>query len=76
MDGSRFSIQVVAGVMPGVPDEEYTRRWTVSTSEWQKAVDEHGFGELIARKAGEAAGYAGLLYLQQVNWVSTEWIWY
>ncbi len=78
MESARFAIEVVAGVIPGRVDDFHSRRWVVSSSEWQKAVDDGKESELLAKKSGEAAGYAQLLQLQpdRLNWVSTTWTWF
>ncbi len=77
-ESARFAIEVVAGVLPGTPQLELTRRWIVTSKEWRDAGDAGKQGELLAEASGKAAGYAGLLQLQpdRLNWVKTEWIWF
>ncbi len=78
METARFAIDVVAGVLPGTPDPELTRRWFVTSKEWETAVAEDKSAELLAETSGKAAGYAGLLQLQpdRLNWVKTEFVWF
>lgn len=75
MDSARVIIEVLAGVIPGTPEPEFTRRFTMSSEEWQKAGDKQA--EKLAELNGRAAGYAALLQLQpdRLNWVRTEWLW-
>lgn len=63
-------IDVTAAVMPGQPEEELTRRWTVSSSE----VDE---GQPFLDACSGAMAYAMSLMLQpdRVNEVKVHWIW-
>jgi hypothetical protein len=78
LDTARFAIEVVAGVLPGTPEPELTRRWAVSSTEWREANDAGKGAELLANRSGQAAAYAALLQLQpdRLNWVKTEWIWF
>lgn len=78
METAKFAIDVVAGVLPGTPEEEFTRRWFVSSSEWHEANEKGKAGDLLAETAGRANGYATLLMLQpdRLNWVKLEWIWF
>ncbi len=78
MESVRFAIEVVAGVIPGQPEEEFTRRWVVTSREWDDAEGSDKAAELLAQRCGQAAFYAGLLQLQpdRLNWVKTEWLWY
>ena len=78
VETARFAIEVVAGVLPGTPEPEFTRRWVVSSQEWAEVEGTDKAGELLANRSGQAAAYAGLLQLQpdRLNWVKTEWIWF
>lgn len=80
-DTARIGVDVVAGVLPGQPMEKYTRRWFITSSEWNAASDDRtGLSQarLLADVAGKANAWATYLMLQptQFNWVKTEWIWY
>jgi hypothetical protein len=74
---ARVLLEVVAGVLPGTPLPEYTRRWAITSAKWRQANDEGEASELLAEYNGRAQGYAALLMLQPdaVNWVRTDWIW-
>lgn len=71
----RLIIEVVAGVLPGTPLPEFTKRYPITSREWADAGDKQGF--LLAEKVGEANGYATLLMNSpnMFNWVRTDWIW-
>lgn len=75
-ESARVLIEVLAGVIPGEPMPEYTRRIGITSAEWESAGSE-GRGELLADRNGSAIGYAGWLMMQpdRVNWVRTDWIW-
>jgi hypothetical protein len=72
----RLGIDVVAGLLPGTPDEEFTRRWFITSTEWW--ADDAKQSELLAEVNGKAQGYAMLLMLQpdRLNWVQTSWVWF
>lgn len=79
MNTARIGIDVVAGVIPGQPMAEYTRRWFLSSQEWNDAADD-GMkqAQLLADLNGKAQAWAMYLMLQpdRVNWVKTEWVWF
>lgn len=74
-DSARVIVQVMAGVIPGTPEEEWTRNFVLSAREWDDA-GEHS-AEVLAELNGRAQGYASWLMLQpnRLNWVRTEWMW-
>lgn len=77
-DSARVVVEVVAGLIAGRdPEPEYTRRWALTSEEWQAAVDARKHGEVLAVLNGRAQGYAAMLMLQpdRLNWVRTDWIW-
>lgn len=79
-ESARVIVEVVAGLIPGKdPEAEFTRRWAITSKEWQAAAEEGGIrqSELLATVNGKAQGYAALLMLQpdRLNWVRTDWIW-
>lgn len=79
MDTVMFAIDVVAGVLPGQPEPEFTGRWVVTSTEWGDAgATPDGQSRLLAETAGKANGYAQLLMLlpDRLNWVKTEWVWF
>lgn len=74
-DNARVIVEVLAGVVPGQPEPELTRRWALTSDEWHAAGP--GQSEALAVLNGKAQGYAALLMLQpdRLNWVRTDWIW-
>lgn len=82
MSSARVIIDVVAGVIPGTPEPELSKRWVLSSAEWDVltlAPDPSAMGAsaALAELAGRANAYAALLMIQpdRVNWVRTEWVW-
>lgn len=75
MDSARVIIEVMAGIIPGTPMPEHTRRFVITSDEWH--ADGVNQSALLAERNGQAMGYAQLLMLQPeaLNWVKTEWIW-
>lgn len=71
----RCTVDVVAGVVPGTPDPEFTRQYFIYSEEWTAATADHAL--LLTELAGRASAYATYLMLRpdQVNWVKTEWLW-
>lgn len=74
---ARAVLEVVAGLLPGTPEPEFTRRWTITSAEWETANGEGKASQLLAERNGQAQGYAGLLMLQpdRLSWVRAEWLW-
>lgn len=77
---TRILIEVTAGLIPGQPEADYTRRYVITDAEWAEAqaagVD--AVGGLLAEHNGRAQGYAALLMMQpdRVNFVRTEWLYF
>ena len=69
------AIDVVAGVLPGTPMPDFTRRYFITSEDWNSGKEQ---GQMLAEMNGKAQGYAGMLMLapQSVNWVKTEWVWF
>jgi hypothetical protein len=79
--------EVVAGVVPGTPIPEFTRRWVVTSEtyyrimempqeEYDKEFPEHK-GNPLREYGQEAQAYAAsLTNPNQVNWVRVDWIYY
>lgn len=72
---ARVIIEVVAGILPETPEAEFTKRWAITSDEWEAAGDDAAF--LLATRNGQAQGYAGWLMLQpdRLNWVRVDWLW-
>jgi hypothetical protein len=84
--GVRAVIEVVAGLVPGKADEDWTRRFVITSQEWDDAGALDGREQdeeqrinrmmLLATKAAQADEYARLLRNPgRFNWVKTEWLW-
>lgn len=75
MQSARVIIEVMAGVIPEVAEPEFTKRWAVTSEEWEKAGEDAS--SLLAQRNGQAQGYAMLLMLQpaRFNWVRVDWLW-
>lgn len=74
-ESAKVIVEVIAGLIPGKdPIPEFTRRWALTSEEWDRATDPN---EALAILNGKALGYAALLMLQpsRLNWVRTDWIW-
>lgn len=69
-------VEVVAGLIVGKPEAEYTRWWALTSTEWQTAGEKGTQSEALAVLNGKARGYAALLMLQpdRLNWVRVDWI--
>lgn len=73
MNACRFYWQVDAGILPGHPMPEYSRRFAVDTDEWEAVADPT---ELLDETTMEALNYArSLADPTRVNWVSSEFVW-
>jgi gamma-glutamyl:cysteine ligase YbdK (ATP-grasp superfamily) len=72
---ARVIIEVQAGLLPGRPDPEYSRRWALTSEEWN-AADDGVKGQLLAELNGRAQGYAGWLMMlpDRLNWVHVDWV--
>jgi hypothetical protein len=79
MSRAKVGVDVVAGVLPGTPMAEYTRRWFITSEEWHADDgDAMHQAHLLADMNGKAQAWAMYLMLQpdRVNWVKTEWVWF
>lgn len=84
-ESAKVIIEVTAGLIPGQPEHEFTRRWAVTSQEWADAehADEnsdpgHAFHRalLLAFRQAEADEYARMLRNPaRWNWTRTDWIW-
>lgn len=75
MESARVIVEVVAGIIPQKPEGEFTRRYAITSKEWQEAGERQS--QLLAEVNGKAQGYASLLMLQpdRLNWVRCDWLW-
>lgn len=89
MEQARAAIEVTAGLIPGQPMDEFTRRWWITSEEWQAAgekdkelpqdhIGQFDGNNLLTDRQGPAMAYAQLLMLQPqvLNWVRVDWIWF
>lgn len=73
----KLIIEVTAGMVPGQPMGEYTRRWNWSSQDQDRLLrdDEAAINKYI-RIAGESREYAASLENpNNLNWVRRDWIW-
>jgi hypothetical protein len=78
MQRLKMYLQVTAGIIPGEPMPEYSKRW-----EWSPAKVEGARVEMTAEEllqfhelSDEAHAYAKELQNPGfTNWVTTEWVW-
>lgn len=64
--------QVTAGVIPGIPNPELSRRFNLTSSDYESEKR----SEIIEAKRAEASSYAESLQNPSVlNWVTLEWVW-
>lgn len=80
-DRLRISIEVVAGVLPGKPDPEFTKRWHITSDYWYNQGSREGKQkeneDYIMQQYGHAMEYARTLWNpERVNWVRIDWIYY
>jgi hypothetical protein len=85
VEAARVIIQVDAGLMPGEPEEKFSRRWVITTAEWERALREDAISDeahaqhaalLLMFRAAQADEYARLVRdPARFNWVRTEWTW-
>jgi hypothetical protein len=73
MERARIVLEVTAGLIPGQPMPEHTKRWAITEAEWKNAATR---ANILAERNGQMQGYAALLMLQPdtLNWVRTDWI--
>ncbi len=74
MQTARVVVEVVAGLIPQQPMDEYTQRFIITSQEWAETEDA---ALLLATRNGQAVGYAQYLMLQpdSLNWVHVDWLW-
>jgi hypothetical protein len=76
MESARAIWEVTAGIIPGQVDPEHTRRFGVTSAEWQTPEAM----ELLLDRWHQAVAYATYLQLlcangREVNWVRVEFLW-
>lgn len=70
--------EVRAGIIPGTPEPEFTRRWFYSSQDYEEDVARpQEENTTFCRLREEALEYArGLHDPRRLNWVEMSWIWY
>ncbi len=69
----RCGWEVVAGIIPGYPNRELTKRFVLNQAEWESEES----AKIFAERMNEAYEYARSLNSpQHLNWVNISWIWY
>lgn len=77
MQAARCAWEVTAGIIPGRVDDQHTRRWGLTSDEWDGGK---GY-ELFLQREALANAYAR--YLQElccmgkeVNWTRVDFVWF
>lgn len=71
MPSARCAFEVTAGVIPGTSMLEYTKRFVITTEQWENNPNTLN----LARDA--AFDYAqSLINPRMVNWVRMDWVWF
>jgi hypothetical protein len=67
--------EVSAGLIPGRPDGEFTRRWPITSPDWHQLGDDARRAAYL-KASDEAHDYAKSLEdPRRINWVRVDWIW-
>jgi hypothetical protein len=71
---ARVIIEVVAGMIPGRPEPEYTKWFWITSEEWNS--DGADQARLLYDCNNRATGYASMLMMSpgRFNWVRLDWI--
>ena len=77
MQAAKALFEVHAGIIPGIPMPEYTKRWCYTSDDYGKdktvPKDEP---TIFSQRLQEAHDYAmGLSNPGYVNWVRVDWTW-
>lgn len=78
MGGLKASWEVTAGIIPGTPMPELTKRWNYSGQDFDRdrAADAESL-TLFRMLADEARHYAQSLQdPRRLNWVNLTWLWW
>jgi len=72
----RVAVDVEAGVLVGTPELEFTKRYYITSGDWNDPEADHA--ALLTEMVGKATGWATYCMLQpdRFNWVKTEWVWF
>ena len=77
MQAAKALIEVVAGVIPGTPMPEHTKRWSYTSDEYEQDMKAKlNEPTIFSARLQEAHDYAmGLSNPAYMNWVRVDWIW-
>ncbi len=78
-DRARAAWEVTAGLIPGQPMAEYTRRWILTSSEWYGTDGQQSAQGAALFNAALVAAHEYARYLMNpgaLNWVRVDWIWF
>lgn len=68
---ARCALEVIAGVIPGNAEPEYTKRFVVTSDEYERQP------EIIIDVRDRAFAYAKTIMNPRIlNWVRIDWIWF
>ncbi len=73
MEAARCAWEVTAGIIPGQPMPEYSRRWGLTSKQWESAGNVALYNSCLVA-AMEYARY--LMEPRSLNWVRVDWIWF
>ena len=79
-DSAKAIFEVRAGLIPGTADPEHTRRWVITSGEWE-AADEKGEADLLLMEVHfKAVAYCQILQAlcasgRSVNWTDLTFLW-
>lgn len=79
MESARVIIEVVAGVIPGTPMPEYTKKFFITSDAWYAQGKYQGKSEDAKMELLAVLGLAqeymrNLMNPQAVNWVRLDWV--
>lgn len=78
-EAARCAWEVSAGLIPGTPMPEYTRRWGMTASQWDGDDGQPTPQGVALYNACLVAAQEYARYLMNpgaLNWVRVDWIWY
>lgn len=79
-EAARAIWEVTAGLIPGEADLKHTRRFWITSGEWEAVNSGNEQTVLLLGRFGQATAYASMLQLLcasglEVNWVRIDFVW-
>lgn len=78
---ARILLEVVAGILPGTPEPEFTKRWAITSALWERLIDAktEALADDVVKEIeaiyDEAQKYAASLRdPRRLNWVRLDWL--